>query len=121
MKKIIIEEEEKNQISSQHEEIDSRLFNFLIRRLRVEERNLGGYIDDSNPMKIKEYTFEGLSGWGFNTYKSKKYIEKQIIDMLWEYDIIDSHPYDLDERDPKRVKIIKTVRKFLNFVLSDKK
>jgi len=27
----------------------------------------------------------------------------------------------MDERDPNRVKIVKTVRKFLNFMLSDQK
>jgi hypothetical protein len=48
-------------------------------------------------------------------------MERKILNMLDENDIIDTHPYELDERDPERVKIIKTIRKFLNFVLSDKK
>jgi hypothetical protein len=48
-------------------------------------------------------------------------MEINIIQMLWENDIIDFDPYDLEEQDPKRVKIIKTVRKFLNFMLSGKK
>lgn len=39
--KIILNEEEKNQISSQHEEIDSRLFNFLIRRVKKEKKRFG--------------------------------------------------------------------------------
>jgi hypothetical protein len=103
----------------QLDEIDKKLYNFLIRRLKKETIQMGGsdYGFDFEPISFDSYTFEGLSGWGFNTYKSKKYIEKQIIDMLWEYDIIDSHPYELDERDPKRVKIIKTIRHFLNHIL----
>jgi Icc-related predicted phosphoesterase len=121
MKKIIVEEEEKNQISSQHEEVDSRLFNFLIRRLKVEERNLGGNWGDFEPMKIKEYSFEGIPGYGFTGYNTKKEMERKILNMLDENDIIDTHPYELDERDPERVKIIKTIRKFLNFVLSETK
>jgi hypothetical protein len=40
--KIIINENEKDQISSQHDEIDRSLFNFLLRRLRKNKINLGG-------------------------------------------------------------------------------
>ena len=123
MKKVIVEEEEKNQISSQHEEIDSRLFNFLIRRLKKETILMGGsdYGFDSEPISINRYTFEGVPSYGFSSYHSKKEVERIILNMLYENDIIDTHPYELDERDPERVKIIKTIRKFLNFVLSDKK
>ena len=119
--RIIINENEKNQISSQHEEIDSRLFNFLIRRLKGEERNWGGNWGDFEPMKIKEYSFEGIPGYGFTGYNSKKEMERKILNMLYENDIINTHPYDLDERDPERVKIVKTIRKILNFVLSETK
>jgi hypothetical protein len=39
--------------------------------------------------------------------------------MLIEGDVIDFWPYELDERDPRRIKIVKTVRKFINFILTD--
>ena len=110
--KIVLNEEEKNQISSQHEEIDSRLFNFLIRRIKKE-------IYD-NPLEVTNYTFEGLPGYGFtNLVSSKKDIQDRIFDMLYENDIIDYWPYDLNERDSKRVKLVKTIRKFINFILTD--
>lgn len=112
---------EKNQISSQHEEIDSRLFNFLARRLKIQERTLdGNYGDGFEPLTVIEYSFEGVPGYGFTGYNSKKEMERKILNMLDENDIIDSHLYWLDERDPKRVKIVKTIRKFLNFILSIK-
>jgi len=101
----------------QLDEIDKKLFNFLIRRLKVEERNLSGYWEDFKPIKIKEYSFEGVPGYGFTDYYSKKEMEKTIIDMFWENDVIDFYPYELDERDPKRIKIIKTIRRFLNHTL----
>jgi hypothetical protein len=47
-------------------------------------------------------------------------MERKIIEMLYENDIIE-YLYDMDERDPKRVKIIKTIRKFIKFMLSDQK
>ena len=47
-------------------------------------------------------------------------MENSIVNMLYHNDIID-YIYDMDERDPERVKIIRTIRKFLNFMLSDQK
>jgi hypothetical protein len=40
--------------------------------------------------------------------------------MLYENDILDNWIYDLDQQDPKRVKTIKTIRKFLDFILVKK-
>ena len=118
--KIILNEEEKNQISSQHEEIDSRIFNFLMRRIKKEKRKLGGEFGGFKPFEITEYTFEGLPGYGFtNLVSSKKDIQDRIFDMLYENDVIDYWPYDLNERDPQRVKLVKTIRKFINFILTD--
>jgi len=115
MKRSVLSENE--QISSQHEDIDSKLFYFLIRRLKVNERKIG---DDWGGLKVKEYKFEGLPGYGFNGYMSKKDMENKIINMLYENDITD-YVYDMNEQDPERVKIIRTIRKFLNFMLSDQK
>lgn len=119
----LITENEKQNISSQHDEIDRNLFNFLIRRIKVEEKKLNWasdfeYKDES--LKVIEYTFDGYPGWGFNSFDSKKTMEKKIDRMLFENDIID-YIYDMDERNPERVKIVKTIRKFLNFILKDKK
>ena len=116
--KIILNENEKNQISSQHEEIDSSLFNFLMRRIKKENRKLGNEFYDS-PLEVTNYTFEGLPGYGFtNLVSSKKDIQNRIFEMLFENDVIDFWPYDLNERDSKRVKLTKTVRKFINFILT---
>ena len=52
--KIILNEDEKNQISSQHEEIDQSLFNFLLRRIKKNKRNISR---DSEDLNITEYTF----------------------------------------------------------------
>jgi hypothetical protein len=118
MKQSVLSENE--EISSQHEDIDSKLFYFLMRRLKVSERELGSNLGDYEPLKIKEYKFEGFPGYGFTDYVPKKRMETKIIEMLSENDITD-YIYDMDEQNPKRVKIVKTVRKFLNFMLSDQK
>jgi len=120
MKRIILSEEETNDIKSQHDDIDRKLMNFLLRRYKVEEKKVDDGWKDVEPLIVTEYTFEGLPGYGFNTFASKKEIEKKIIEMLHENDILDNWTYDLDQQDPKRVKTIKTIRKFLDFILPKK-
>ena len=44
MKQSVLSENE--EISSQHEDIDSKLFYFLMRRLKVSERELGNNLGD---------------------------------------------------------------------------
>ena len=100
----------------QLDEIDKKLYNFLLRRVRINDLNIGGYVDDLNPLKVKQYSFEGFPGYGFTSWDSKKNATDKIIRMLYEQDIID-YLYDMVETDPKRVKIIKTIRRFLNHTL----
>jgi hypothetical protein len=120
MKRIILSEEETNDIKSQHDDIDRKLMNFLLRRYKVEEKKVDDGWDDVKPLIVTVYTFEGLPGYGFNTFASKKEIEKKIIEMLHENDILDNCTYDLDQQDPIRVNTIKTIRKFLDFILVKK-
>jgi hypothetical protein len=120
MKRIILSEEETNDIKAQHDDIDRKLMNFLLRRHKIEERKLDGGWKDVEPLIVTEYTFEGLPGYGFNSFASKKDMERKIVSMLYENDIVENHPYDLDQQDPKRVKTIKTIRKFLDFILVKK-
>jgi hypothetical protein len=121
--KLILNESEKNQISSQHEEIDSSLFNFLMRRIKINKRDLGSDWFDDKKLTVTEYTFEGFPGYGFNTFNNRKQMEYKIVEMLVEEtDIVGEWffgPHNVN--DPKRQKFIKTIRNFLNFILSDKK
>lgn len=118
--RLLIEDGEKKDILSQHDEIDQKIYNFLIRRIKVEEKDLGTDWFDQKPLKVTEYSFDGLPGYGFNSYDSKKRMESKIVELLYENDI-SGFLYDMNENDPERKKIIKTIRKFLNFVLADQK
>jgi hypothetical protein len=120
MKRIILSEEETNDIKSQHDDIDRKLMNFLLRRSKVEEKKIDGGWSDVEPLIVTTYTFEGLPGYGFTNFAAKKDMEKKIIDMLYENDVLDNWTYDLDQQDPIRVKTIKTIRKFLDFILPKK-
>jgi len=99
---------------TQPEGIDKKLLNFLMRRIKITKRDLGNFGD---PMIVTLYSFEGYPGYGFTSYESKKNMEKKIIEFLYEHDITD-YLYDMDERDTKRIVIIKTIRHFLNHILN---
>ena len=118
--KLEITENEKNDISSHHEEIGNILFNFLIRRVRIEEKNLGTDWFDQKPLKVTEYRFEGFPGYGFNSFSSKKDMEYKIVEMLVEgTDMVGDWFFGPNNvNNPERQKFMKTVRNFLNFILT---
>ena len=105
--------------SSQNEEFDSRILNFLMRRINVEKRKLGGDFGDFEPLTTIEYTFNGFPGYGFNSYQARSYWTRQILELLEEGGIIpENWSGDLGEKDPERQKIIRTVRKFIKTILT---
>ena len=110
IKHILKEETEPN-------DIDKKLLNFLLRRVRIEEKDLGTDWFDNKPLRVTEYRFEGWPGYGFNSFGSKKDAENKIIEMLYENDITE-YVYNMNERNPERIKIIKTIRHFLNNLLT---
>ena len=117
--KIIITENERKSISSQHEEFDSRILNFLMRRIKVEERKLGGDFGDFEPLTTIEYTFNGFPGYGFNSYQARSYWTRQILELLEEAEIIPENWHgDPRVKNSERQKIIKTVREFIKIILT---
>jgi hypothetical protein len=117
MKKFFITEGEKTEISNKHEEIDRKILNFLLRRGNVTEKQIG---DDEHPIKFSEVRFEGLPGFGFSTFNNRKDMEKSIIEMLEEKEVINLGEFNPNVLDTDRQKIIKTIRYFLNFILPKK-
>ena len=115
--KIIITENERKLISSQHEEFDSRILNFLMRRINVEKRKLADY-SDFEPLEVTEYTFDGFPRYGFNSYQVRSYWTRQILELLEEAEIIPQDwAGDLKVENPERQKIIRTIRKFIKNVV----
>jgi len=121
MRKIILTENEADNIKSQHDDIDRNLMNFLLRRIQVNKRQIGDMWKDIEPMTVTEYTFLELPGYGFNSFSSKKDMEKKIINMLYENDRVGEEVYEFkNELDKNRQKIVRTIRSFLNFILPKK-
>lgn len=114
-----IKENNNDSNSSQNEEFDSTIMNFLNRRINVEKRKLGGDFGDFEPLTTIEYTFNGFPGYGFNSYQARSYWTRQIIELLEEGGIIPENWFgDLGGKDPERQKIIRTVRKFIKTILT---
>lgn len=112
--KIIITENERESISSQHEEFDSRILNFLMRRIKIEEPKY----DILPPIKVVTYSFGGYPDYGFNSFMTKYQIESRIISLLIDNDIVDIDLYaDNNKLNPEIQKIIRTIRRFLNIIL----
>lgn len=107
-------------LHEQTQEIDTNILNFLKRRINIQEKSFGYESDDIKPLKVTEYTFEGLPGYGFNSFATKKEMVKRILNMLYEQtDLVDEDFYStpMNVRDPKVEKIMRTVRVFLNQII----
>lgn len=107
---------EEKVIKEEMENIDKKILNFLMRRIKVEKRKLGGNLSNFEPLEVTEYSFEGFPGYGFTSYNTKKQMEYRINEMLYVNNIIDNI-FQMDERNPERIKIVKTIRHFLNYLL----
>lgn len=105
--------------NSSNEEFDSSILNFLLRRVTVTERKIGGNWGDFEPLTTIEYTFNGFPGYGFTSYQSRSYWTRKILELLEDVEII---PEDWSGNpkveDSERQKIIRTVRKFIKIILT---
>lgn len=104
-------------LKEETEELDRKVWNFLVRRFRKKKRKFGSDSDGFEPLEVIEYTFEDNPEYGFTSFYSKKDIERKIIRMITDNDVVNFDFYELDERDPRRIGLIKIIRTFLSKVL----
>lgn len=122
MRRIILTEEEKDDLSKKHEEIDRTLYNFLLRRYQIEEKTLPKGIwadeDDLPPLSWKEVHFVDFPGHSLSSYMSRKDMEWRLLNMLEDAEKLNVDDFRGNRGfDPNRQKKMKTIRKFLNLVL----
>lgn len=98
-------------LKEETEEIDQKAMNFLLRRYEIKEINIG---DDIN---FKEIYFKvGDEYYGVSMWDNKKRQIRIIMNMLEENNIIE--PFNnLNELNPERQKIVRTIKKFLYEVM----
>jgi len=122
MRRIILTEEEKDELSKKHEEIDRTLYNFLLRRYQIEEKTLPKGIwsdeDDLPPLSWKEVHFVDFPRYSLSSYMSRKDMEWRLLNMLEDAEKLNTDEFRGNKGfDPDRQKKMKTIRKFLNLVL----
>ena len=122
MTRIVLTEEEKEDLSKKHEEIDRTLYNFLLRRYKVEEKTLPRGIwadeDDLPPLSWKEVHFVDFPGYSLSSYMSRKDMEWRLLNMLEDAEKLNVDDFRGNRGfDSDRQKKMKTIRKFLNLVL----
>jgi hypothetical protein len=122
MKRIFLTEEEKDDLSKKHEEIDRKLMNFLLRRYTVEEKTLPRGIwndeDDLPPLSWKEVHFVDFPRSSLSSYMSRKDMEWRLLNMLEDAEKLNVDDFRGNRGfDADRQKKMKTIRAFLNFVL----
>ena len=92
-----------------------KILNFLLRRYKVEERNLG---DEQDPIIFKTIFFN-VNGetYSISTFQNKQEQRMVIIKMLIEHDVIE--PFNFYERhlDPYAQKVIRAIKTFINQVM----
>jgi len=102
-------------LKEETEEIDQKILNFLIRRHKVEEKNLG---DEEEPITFKIITFN-LKGefYSVSNFQNKITQVQQIFDMLIDGNVIEPIELYGKSNDPYRQKVIRAIKKFLNQVM----
>ena len=124
MKRIFLTEDEKKNISTQHDDIDRTLYNFLLRRYTIEEKTLpkSSFFDpdedDLPPLSWKEVHFVDFPRSSLSSFMSRKDMEWRLLNMLEDAEKLNTDEFRGNQGfDPNRQKKMKTIRKFLNLVL----
>ena len=107
---------ESRRLTENEEDPTQKILNFLRRRYKVEETNLGDWGED--PVIIKQISFD-VNGqrYSISNFQNKREQIRVITDMLDLHNVIE--PIDPYERqlDPYTQKVIRAVKLFLNQVM----
>ena len=103
-------------LQENEEDPTQKILNFLRRRYKVEETNLGDWGEGS--LMIKQISFD-VNGqrYSISNFQNKKEQIKNIVDMLTEHNVIEPIDPYLRELDPYAQKVIRATKTFLNQVM----
>lgn len=107
---------ESRRLTENEEDPTQKILNFLRRRYKVEETNLGDWGED--PVIIKQISFD-VNGqrYSISNFQNKKEQIKNIVDMLTEHNVIEPIDPYRRELDPYAQKVIRATKTFLNQVM----
>ena len=96
------------------EDLDKNVLNFLKRRYKIEDRDIGW---EDNPIKFRTIYFD-VNGekYHISSIQNKKTQISEIIEMLVDNEII--QPLSTENKlDPYTQKVVRTIKQFINVVM----
>ena len=103
-------------LKEETEDLDKDILLFLKRRSNVKEIDLG---NDVKKMKSIVFNLGDGEIYVITSFMSKKEMERKILMMLYEANIIDDNVLQTNEKNLVRQKIMRTIRHFLKTIYSD--
>ena len=97
-------------------DINPKIANFLKRRVMVNSLS-----DSLIDLDIKVYSFNGFPDYAFTSIMTRKDVESEIFKLLYENEFISDEIYNIRFDHPSEINdeyrsIVRTIRKFLNFI-----
>ena len=106
---------ESNIIKENEDDPTQRILNFLLRRYKIDEVDLGW---TDNPIKLKMIKFD-IDGerYSISTFENKRQQIAKILDMLTIHNVIDDIDSNEGKLDPYTQKVVRVVKQFINQVM----
>lgn len=99
-------------LKEETEDFDKSVFNFLVRRAKIYDRELG-----HEDFKVREVTFNIENEFYFlNSFLSKKDMTWKVLNMLQDENVINLGEYNPNVLNTDRQKVVRAIRKFINSV-----
>lgn len=107
---------ESRRLTENEEDPTQKILNFLRRRYKVEETNLGDWGED--PVILKQISFD-VNGerYSISNFQNKITQVQQIFDMLIDSNVIEPIELYGKSNDPYRQKVIRAIKTFINQVM----
>ena len=106
---------ESRRLTENEEDPTQKILNFLLRRYKVEETNLGDWREVAI---LKQISFDANGQrYSISNFQNKKDQIKNIVDMLTEHNVIEPIDPYRRELDPYAQKVIRVIKTFINQVM----
>ena len=106
---------ESRRLTENEEDPTQKILNFLLRRYKVEETNLGDWREVAI---LKQISFDANGQrYSISNFQNKKDQIKNIVDMLTEHNVIEPIDTYRRELDPYAQKVIRVIKTFINQVM----
>jgi hypothetical protein len=109
------EDKDISQLNENEDNPTQKILNFLLRRYKIDEVDLGW---TDNPIKLKMIKFD-IDGerYSISTFENKRQQIAKILDMLTIHNVIDNIDSNEGKLDPYTQKVVRAVKQFINQVM----